>query len=142
MATLIFKDAAVYVGSVNLSTRARQLTLNVSSDEHDDTVFGASYRSRKMGLKDWTLNMTFLQDYATSMVDATLWAKVGAAPFSCTVYPTGLTAGTGKKNLQFSGNVVLTDYNAVDGGVGDLMEVTASFMGAGTLTRTQAYSGV
>lgn len=135
MATLIFKNASLTVNGVDLSTRTRQVTLNATGEEHDDTVMGtAGFRSKKMGLKDWTLNATFLQDYATANVDATLFALIGAAPFNITLYPSG--ASIAVNNPQFSGSAVLTDYNAVDGGIGDLMEVTASFMGAGTLTRS------
>lgn len=134
MATFVLKNAYFDVNGVNLTSRTRQVTLSFTAEEHDDTVMGATYRSKKLGLADWTINATFLQDYAAANVDATLFPLVGSGSFSMNLYPSGSTSAA--DNPRFSGNVVLAEYTPLDSAVGDLAEVSVTFLGAGTLTRS------
>lgn len=133
MATFVLKNADFTVNNVDLTNRTRQVTLSFTAEEHDDTVMGATYRSKKLGLADWTINATFLQDYAAGNVDATLFPLVGSGAFSMNLLPSG--SGVAATNPHFSGDVVLAEYTPLDSAVGDLAEVSVTFLGAGTLSR-------
>lgn len=132
MATFAFTDASVVINSVDLSDHVRQVTLNVSADELDDTAMGATYRSRKGGLKDWSVTVEFNSDFAASEVDATLWPLLGSTT-TITVKPT--SAAVGSTNPSFSGSVLVSQVNPVGNSVGDLATVSVTWPGASTLTR-------
>jgi len=48
----------------------------------DDTVMGDTTRSNIAGLLNWSIDVEFLQDFASAKVDATLFALVGSASFT------------------------------------------------------------
>lgn len=137
MATLVYTNAYVSINSVDLSDHVKSVTLNFEAELHDDTVMGTSgTRSNKPGLKNWSLEVEFLQDYAASSVDATLFALIGAAAFPVAMNPN--TSTTSASNPRFSGNAVLESYPPLTAEVGQLGTVTASFRSAGALTRATA----
>lgn len=133
MAFIVLKDAYLTVNAVDLSDHVKQVTLNYSAESLEDTAMGATTKSRVAGLKDWSLEVEFYQDYAASEVDATLFPLVGAAAFAIVLRPT--SAAMGPTNPQFSGNVVLPEYSPVSGSVGELSTVSVTFEADGDLTR-------
>ena len=132
MATFAMTDASVVINSVDLSDHVRQVTLNVSADELDDTAMGDTFRSRIGGLKDWSVTLEFNQDFAASEVDATLWPLLGTTT-TITVKPT--SSAVGATNPSYSGSVLVSQYNPMTNGVGDLATTSVTWQGAGTLTR-------
>jgi hypothetical protein len=138
MATLVFTDAYVYINGVDLSDHVKQVGLTYEAEILDNTVMGTGgTRSNIPGLKNWGLEVTFLQDYAAANVDATLFPLIGAAAFSITVRPVKGTV-VGPTNPNFIGNAVLASYPPLTGGVGALGEATASFKCSGALARNTA----
>lgn len=133
MATFVLTDADVVVNSVNLSDWVTSVTLSVEVDDQEDTAMGDSFRSRVGGLKDWTLDIDFNADFAASAVDATIWSLLGTS-VAVTVKPT--SSATSATNPSFGGNVLVTEYSPVDGGVGDLATTSVSWPGNGTLARS------
>jgi len=133
MAEIVLKDASVVVNSVDLSSRVSSVTINYSAEILDKTAMGANSRSRIAGLKDFSIDVEFNQDYATSNVDATLFPLVGAAAFSIVVKPTSGAVST--TNPSYSGNVLLESYSPIAGGVGELEKTSVTFPGDGDLTR-------
>jgi hypothetical protein len=130
MATLVYTDAFLSVNSVDLSDHVRSLTINYEAEMLDDTVMGTSgTRSNFPGLLNWSMEVNFLQDFAASEVDATLFPLVGAVPFPIIARPT--SAAVGASNPQYSGNAVLATYPPITGEVGTLAMVTASFKSGG-----------
>lgn len=133
MPTYVFTDGRVEINAVNLSTLVRKVTLKINADAPDSTAMGASYHGRKGGgLKDWSADIEFNQDFGASLVDATLFPLL-AVSTSVKIRPTtGVISAT---NPEYQGNGVLTDYSPVTGKVGDMGIATANFDGDGTLTR-------
>ena len=130
MATLMNSDASLVVNSVDLSNHVRSLTITYEAEMLDDTVMGTSgTRSNFPGLKNWTMEVNFLQDFAAGSVDATLFPLVGAVPFPIVAKPTsGAISAT---NPAYSGNAVLETYPPITGEVGTLAMVTANFRSGG-----------
>jgi hypothetical protein len=134
IAFLVIKDAYVTVNSADLSDHVKSVQVNYKAEILEDTAMGADTKSRVAGLKDWSIDLEFFQDYASSKVDATLWGLVGAAAFGIKVNPIATAVSTTQPS--FSGNCVLGDYSPVSGAVGELSMVSVSFAGDGDLTRT------
>ena len=79
----------------------------------------------------------FLQDFAASQVDVTLFGLVGAAPFTLEFVPVKGTA-VSATNPRYNGNAVLGKFTPVGGTVGDLLDTTAEFQGVGALSRSSS----
>lgn len=135
MATFAFIDCRLEVNAVVMSAMATSVTLKVEADELEDTAFGDTYRSRIAGLKDWSVDIDFNSDFAASQVDQTLWPLFGTV-IAVKLRPT--SAAISATNPEYSGNVLVTEYTPLDGGVGDLAKVSVSWPGAGTLSRATA----
>lgn len=136
MAAFVWTNGYLLVNSVDLSDHVRALTLNYSGDMQEQTAMGDGTRTRLSGLKDWSINVTFKQDFDSGSVDATLFSLIGGAAVTVAVKPVNAT--TTATNPQFSGSAVLETYPPLAGSVGVLAEVSATFQAAGTLTRAVA----
>ena len=132
MASFALTDAKVTVGGTDLSTYVRQVTINVTADEQDDTAMGDTFRSRIAGLKDWSVNLEFNNDFAAGAVDATLWPLLGT---TTTVTVKATSAANSATNPQYSGSVLVSQVNPLTNGVGDLATTSVTWNGAGTLSR-------
>ncbi|MEU8055713.1 hypothetical protein [Microbispora bryophytorum] len=132
MGSFAFTDARVEINSVDMSDFIKSVTLNVGVDELDDTAFGDTFHSRIGGLKDWTVDVEFNQDFAASAVDATIWPLLGTVT-TIKIRPT--SSSVGSTNPEYSGSVLVNAYSPADGSVGDLASTSVSWPGAGTLAR-------
>jgi len=133
MATLVFNDAHVTINAVDLSDHVKKVTLNYNAAMLDDTVMGDDTKSNMAGLKEWSVDIEFLQDYAAGEVDATLFDLVGAAAFAIILKANGDT--TSATNPKYTGNAVLESYSPMDGTVGDIASTSITLQSAGTLSR-------
>lgn len=133
MSATVLTDAKVVINSVNLSTFVRKVTLNIEVQDQDVTAMGGNgYTARIAGLKDWSVECDFNQDFAAAAVDATLWPLFGTNT-TISVNPTsGANAAT---NPQYTGSVLVSKYTPLDGAVGDVSTITIPFQAAGALTR-------
>lgn len=136
MAVLVLKDASVTINSVDLSSSVQSVTLTYNANMLDASVMGVSAMVRLAGLIDWSVQITFLQDFDSGSVDATLFSLVGAAAFPIVIKPT--SSAVGATNPSFTGNVVLQSYAPVTGKVGDINTIQAQFQSSGDLTRAIA----
>lgn len=133
MATLVLTDARVEINAVVLSDHVAQVTVEYTAEMKDETRMGDTTRRPKPGLKDWSLDVLFHQDFAAALVDATLFPLVGAAAFPIKVRPT--SAAISATNPEYQGNAVLESYPPVAGTVGDMLQARCRFRGVGALTR-------
>lgn len=133
MAFIVLKNAYVMINNVDLSDHVKSVKINYSADSLDNTAMGATTKSRQAGLKDWSVEVEFYQDYASAKVDATLYPLVGAAAFAIHVKPENATIAA--TNPDYTGNVILPEYTPVSGSVGELSTVSVTFEAAGVLDR-------
>lgn len=128
-------NTTVTWNGTDVSDHITNVTLEDSADEVDVTGFSETYREFLPGLKDATVTLTALQDYASSSVDALF----GGAYYAN-------TSGTVKVKPDTSGTVVYTmiskvySFGPVNGGVGDANSIDITLRNAGTagLTRGTA----
>lgn len=134
MGAFVLKDAFISINGVDLSDHVMSATLNYSADLQEDTAMGDGTRTRLAGLKDWSLDVTFKQDFDSGSVDDTLFSLVGAAAVPIIFRPVKSTA-VGPTNPNFSGNAVLETYPPTSNAVGELSQVSVTLQAAGTLSR-------
>ena len=135
MAAFVLTNALVTVGGVDLSDHVVSVTLPASADEIDDTAMGDTYRSRLGGLKDWSIQINFHQDFAASKVDATIFPLLGTVAAVTVKAVNGATSAT---NPLYSGSVLVNDYPVLSNGVGELATAQVNWPGSGALTRATA----
>ena len=136
MAKHVVKTPQIEVNGVDLSDHLTDVSLTYEADEIESTSSGTTVNDKTFiaGLRSWKVDATLQQDYDASEVDATLFALVGADPFTIKVRPT--SAVKGATNPSFEGNAILLSYPPISGAVGELAKVSVSFRGTGTLTRS------
>jgi hypothetical protein len=132
MAEQVLTNAHLTVNGVNLSDHVRSITLRYAAELQDITAMGDSSRARLGGLKDWSFEVEFNQDYAAASVDATLFPIVGTSVAIIIRADAGAVSAT---NPNFTGNAILESYQPVGGGVGGTHVAPVTFQGNGTLTR-------
>jgi hypothetical protein len=132
MGTLVLTDASVIINAVDLSDHVRSVTINYSADMVEDTNMGDDTHLMKGGLKNWSMDIEFSQDYAAANVDATLFPLVGAE-FTVAVQPTsGAISAT---NPSYGGTGILESYTPIGGSIGELLVAPITIQAAGTLVR-------
>lgn len=132
MAELVLTDVSVVINSVDLSDHVKQVAIQYEAEEQDKTAMGDSGRRRLGGLKNFSVELSFNQDFAAASVDATLFPIVGSV-VSIVVKPT--SSAVSATNPSYSGNVLVQSYSPLDGSVGDLSEARVSLPGDGVLAR-------
>ena len=133
MAEFAYTNAYLLLNAVDLSDHVRSLTINYSNEVQDITAMGDTARNRLPALNDWSIDVEFNQDFASSKVDATVFSLVGAATFAVKVKAVNTTIGA--TNPEYQGNVLLESYTPLSGSVGDVSTATIRLVGNGTLTR-------
>ena len=118
-----------------MSDHAREITLETSTAELPDNVHGDNTAKVRAGLEDWTVTVTFLQDFAASNVDATLSSIDGVGHSSFQLEVGADAAAVSATNPRYSGMAILASYRPFGGQHGVNLEATATFRPAGNLTR-------
>jgi hypothetical protein len=137
MATLVYTNAKIEINGTDLSSHASEVSLNYASEMQDETAMGDSTRVRKGGLKDWSIDVTWHQDFAAGKVDATLFSLVGTT-VCMEMRPQNICSTV--QNPRFSGIGVIETYNPMGGSVGALLDAPTTIQSAGDLDRSTAAS--
>lgn len=133
MAKFAATDFKVTVAGVDLSTSLTSVSIDIEADDKETTTFGSGWRTRIAGLKQGTVKLDFLQDYAAASVEATLYPLLGTIT-TVVVTPTSGTAST--TNPQYSVTCLVTSLNPINGQVGDVPVQSVSWPTTGTVTKT------
>jgi len=135
MATLVYTNAFIQINAVDLSSHAESIGLNYASEMQDETAMGDSTRVRKGGLKDWSIDVNWHQDFAAASVDATLFSLVGTT-VCVEMRPQNICSTA--INPIYSGIGVIESYNPMGGSVGALLDAPTTIQSAGDLSRATA----
>ena len=135
MAVLVLTDAVITVNSIALSDHANSVTLNYEIDSVETTAFGSTGHKFTGGLQNNSLDIEFMQDFAASNVEATVYPLVGTTT-TVKVKPT--SAATGATNPEYTlTGCFLAAHTPVGAAVGELAMTSLSFTG-GVLTKAVA----
>ena len=132
MAKFVLTDASLVINSVDLSDHVRSVTVNYEAELQDDTTMGDDTRTNLGGLKNWSMDVEFTQDYAASEVDTTIFGIVGTSVPIVLKPTSGAVSAT---NPSYSANGVIGSYSPIGNSVGDLAVAPVTIASAGTLTR-------
>ena len=124
-------DAFVEINVVDLSDHVQEVVLNYSEEIKDAMAMGDTGMTRlASGIGDWSLAVTFYQDYDSAKVADTLFSLVGAAAFTmkCRKSKTDAIAAT---NPEFQGSgMIQGDLLLVNAAVGELNMSPVTFVSA------------
>lgn len=135
MSTLVVTNTYLLYNTVDLMDHIDSVSLSMESAAVGHTnMSSAGWEEFLAGLRSWKLDVNFHQDFAASKVDATLWAAwlAGAA---VAIETRSTQSAVSATNPKFTGNVLPTQYQPVQGKVGDLAVVSISYPGTGALAR-------
>lgn len=130
---IVFKDAALHIDGVDLSTWVRECTLNLTTEDIESTGMQAAGKENQSGDRVDSLDVKFKQDFAAGAVDATLFPifesgdvveftlRHASSPVSAT-------------NPEYRGNIRLNSYQPFTGARNTLLEpqITMPINGAAT----------
>ena len=133
MGKLVLTDAFLSINGVDLSNDVQSVTLNYEAEEQDSTTMGDDTREMLGGLKNWSMDVSFAQDFAASQVDVTLFSIVGSQV--AIILRTDNAAGVGVTNPNYTGTGLISSYSPIGNSVGDLAVAPVTIKAAGTLTR-------
>lgn len=132
MAKVILKSAVIVVNSVDLSKRATQVAIELPDEEVDVTTFQASNKQTMKGMTDASIQVTFIQDYAASQVDETLWPlKQGETAFPVECRPFSSAASTTNPRYKML-EAMLFNYTPISGSVGQVSTTQVTFKNVGS----------
>lgn len=135
MAVLVLTDAVITVNSVALSDRANSVTLNYEIDSVESTAFGSTGHKFTGGLQNNSLDIEFMQDFAASNVEATVFGLVGT---TTTVTVKSTSAATSATNPIYTlTGCYLTTHTPINASVGEMAMTSLTFTG-GTLAKANA----
>ena len=131
MAAFVFTDADLSINSVDLSDHGISVTVDLGLEPQDITAFGHTARATAPGLKTGDLQIEFLQDYASSEVDATIGpAALDGSTFTVVIKPTkGAVSST---NPSYTATMWVSSYQAIGGSVGDQAKASVTFANNGS----------
>jgi hypothetical protein len=128
----VLTDAYISIAANVLSDHGNKIELPVKATDLNATTFGQTWNVRRGGLKDGSVNVTFLQDYVAGNLDEIMWALVGTV----VALEARATSGTvGTSNPKYTGNIFIAEWNPIVGSVGDLVTISCSFPTSGTIAR-------
>jgi hypothetical protein len=131
MAQLVLTDASITINAVDLSDRANSVELNYEIDSVEITAFGSGGHTFTGGLQNLSCTIEFMQDFAASEVEATIYALVGTST-EVIIKPTSDAVGASNPSYTFTG--FLASHTPVAGAVGELAMTSLTFTG-GTLVK-------
>jgi hypothetical protein len=140
MPRIVLTDVTVSVNAVDLSTFLTSITLSTSVDVVETTGMGsAAAKTRLPGLKDNSVTLEFNQDFAALGPEVSINA-VGSSLVG-TVVPVIIKPTSGAvsaTNPSYSFSAVCSEWQNVQGGVGELSTISATWPITGAITKTIA----
>ena len=133
MAKLVFNNPRITINSVDLTSLIAQVSLDVSFDEVETTAFGSTARTRVAGLGDHAFSASFHQDFATSLVEATIYPLLGT---TTTVTMKAVNTTTATDNPLYTFTVLVNQWAPMSGSVGDLLTADVTWPVSGAITKT------
>lgn len=136
MAKQVATNVVVKVGGVDLSQWVSSVSLSLSANEVPTTNFASGGAvERTGGLKDHSLTISFMQDFAASAVEATIFPLLGSTA-AFIVNPSSTAATSTAPN--YTGTVLITEWSPVAGAVGELLTADVTWPISGNVAKATA----
>lgn len=133
MAKLVLKDVNVVFNGTDISSNVASISLTSSAAEVPTTAFGNTAITRVSGLIDNSVTFSIHNDY--NAIDGLFFPLVGSTAVTCVVKPNG-TAAASSANPSYTFSVLVTEWQAVNGAVGELATADVTFPISGVITKS------
>lgn len=122
----VLQNAHLSLDLRDLSSQVQSLALNVSVDLPDATAMGDGSRMRLAGLKDWSVQVNFFQDFNPEQVDEIIFPAIsGRTPLFLVIRA---DAGeVSKTNPEYFGYVGVQSYPILSQEVGQVATTLIEF---------------
>ena len=139
MAQIVLTNVSVTLGTISIGANGvKSVIISYTPAALPNTGMGHTAQSRKVGLQDWSIDIEIFQEYATTLLDADLYAiligtcDVGAIDIG----PTGVAADANNPHYKSTAGY-LDGYSPVAAGaVGELAVAKLKIIAMGAaLTR-------
>lgn len=130
MGKLILVNASIVIDGTDLSKRATQVAIDPQSDEVDLTTFQEEWKETGVGLKDATMQVTFIQDLEAGMVDSVLWPHFKNGD-TFVIEVKASKAAKSASNPLWKMTSRLFTYSPLSGSVGQASTTQVTFKNAG-----------
>lgn len=133
MGKFVLTSEYVGLNSVDRSSFVTSAELSLESEAKDVTNYGSGgWKEFLGGLKSGELKLKFLQDVAASAIDSVMFPLLGTVvPFEVRA----TSAVVGASNPKYTGNILITGWNPIEGSVGDEATVSVSYVTSGAVSR-------
>ena len=135
MAKFAATDYFVSINGSDFSTNLNSVELSQEADDLETTAFGSSWRTRIGGLKQASLTLNFMQDFAAGSVDATLNPLLGSIA-TVVIKPTSGTVTS--TNPTYTMTALVTQYSPFASSVGDIATLSVTWPVSGSVVRGTA----
>lgn len=136
MPKVVATSTVVRIGGVDLSQYVASVNLTTNVNEVTTTSFASGGNVERVGgLKDSSLQISFMQDFAASAVEATIYPLIGSTA-AFVVNPSATAASSTAPN--YSGAVVVTSWSPVAGAVGELLTADVTWPVTGAVSKATA----
>ena len=128
MAVQVLKDCTISVNGVQLESLANSVTLNYEIEQVEVTSFdGSGARKYGAGLVNMSCEIAFMQDFAASKTEATIFPLVGTTT-TVVIKPTSGAVSATNPSYTITGGY-LGAHTPVAGGVGEVAMTTVTLTG-------------
>lgn len=135
MAKFAATDYSVTINGSDFAASLNSVELAQEADDLETTAFGSTWRTRIGGLKQASLTLNFMQDFAAGSVDATLNPLLGTIA-TVVIKPTSSAVGTA--NPSYTMTCLVTQYSPFASSVGDVATLSVTWPVSGSVVRATA----
>jgi len=132
MAKLVLTNPSISIAGTDLSSSITSVTLDTKYDIIETTTFGSQAKTRVAGLADNSISIEWLQDFAASSVEATIFPLLGTAA-SIVIKPVASTVTT--TNPSYTVSALVSEWQPLKGGIGTLATATIQWPVSGAITK-------
>lgn len=135
MAKLVLTDCSVTINSVDLSDHIARVTINRMFDEIDSSNVGSAAAELEAGLERGDVSFEFQQDFASSSVNATIYALIGTKTTVVVKPTTGAVSAT---NPSYTASCLVREWPIIDAASGELSKSSVTWPVSGGWTQATA----
>jgi len=132
MAKFAATDYVIRINGNDFSNSMNQAELTIEAEDLETTAFGEGFRTRIGGLKQASVTLQFMQDFAAGSIDAVLNPLVGSIA-TVVLIPAGTAVSA--TNPSYTARCLVTQYSPMASSVGDLATFSITWPVTGTVTR-------
>ena len=132
MAKFAATDFTITINGTALTTSLNSVDLTINADDKETTTFGSGFRTRVGGLKQGSLKLNFMQDFAASNVEATLYPLLGTIA-TVVIQPTSGTVSA--TNPSYTVPCLVSQIQPLSASVGDIAMQQVTWNTSGTVVK-------